>query len=150
VVDSREKGSRAELLVKKELIRLTGLGFQRVPGSGALAPVHGLKADIYVPNEKNLYAIEVKHYKEDHLTSSIITGKNPQVLEWWKQAVRQGEQTGKKPLLIFKFDRSKIFVGFESIVTGTYRYITISVDDYLLNVALLEDWVTNEKPEFIK
>ena len=57
MVDSREKGARAELAVKKELIRLTGLAFQRVPGSGALAPVHGLKGDPYIPNEENLYAI---------------------------------------------------------------------------------------------
>jgi len=85
MVDSRDKGARAESLVKNALRRVTGLNWERTPGSGALNEKHGLKADLYVPNEKNLYAVEVKHYAEDHLTSSVLTAKTPQLIEWWNK-----------------------------------------------------------------
>jgi len=69
-----------------------------------------LKGDIYIPNAANRFCIEVKHYKDDHLTSKILTSKNPQLMEWWLQAVRQGEQVDMSPMLFFKFDRSKWFM----------------------------------------
>jgi Holliday junction resolvase len=149
MVDSREKGARAELAIRDVMRKLTGLKFERVPGSGALNEKHGLKGDLYLPNEKNLYAIEVKHYAEDHLTSAVLTGKNPQLLEWWKQAVRQGIQVDKKPLLIFKFDRSKLFVAFEDMPSGGYRSICISLDEHEFHVSLLEDYIKAESPKFI-
>lgn len=149
MVDSRDKGARAESLVKNALRRVTGLNWERTPGSGALNEKHGLKADLYVPNEKNLYAVEVKHYAEDYLTSNILTAKSPQLIEWWKQAVRQGKQVNKTPLLIFKFDRSKLFVAFTELPSGSYRYILIRVDEHEFFVALLDDYLTGENPKFI-
>lgn len=149
MVDSKDKGTRAELLVRDTLRKLTGLTFERTPLSGALDAKHGLKSDLYVPNEKNLYAIEVKHYKDDHVSSKILTDKTPQILTFWEQAVREANQTNKKPLLIFKFDRSKIFVAFQEIPKETYRSIYIVLGTYEFYVALLEDWVLNESPKFI-
>ena len=101
-VDPRAKGARAETLIRDKLREYTGLQWERVPSSGALDPKHGLKGDLYVPNEKNLYVVEVKHYAEDHLTSKVLTDKTPQLLEWWGQAVRQGIQVSKTPLLPFE------------------------------------------------
>jgi hypothetical protein len=149
MVDSRDKGARAETVVRDTLRKLTGLKWERTPGSGALNEKHGLKGDLYVPNEKNEYCVEVKHYADDHLTSALLTGKNPQLIEWWKQAIRQGIQVSRKPLLIFKFDRSKMFVAFEDLPTGAYRTMFINIDEYCFNVALLEDFLTHEKPKFI-
>lgn len=149
-VDSRGKGARIETDVKKKLRELTGLGWERVPGSGALDPKHLLKADLYVPGEGNLYAVEVKGYKEDHINSGLLTHKTPQIIEFWEQTVRQSVQVNKKPLLIFKFDRSKIFVAFEDKPTKDYRHIFLSVEGWEFYTALLEDWLTNEKPKFIK
>ena len=113
MVDSRRKGATAELKARDELRKATGLQWQRTPGSGALHADHMLKGDLYVPNAKNKFCIEVKHYKDDNLTSKILTSKSPIFLEWWAQAVRQGEQVKMNPLLIFKFDRSKWFVAFK-------------------------------------
>ena len=149
MVDSRDKGARAESLVKNALRRATGLNWERTPGSGALNEKHGLKADLYVPNEKNLYAVEVKHYAEDHLTSSVLTSKTPQLIEWWKQAIRQGKQVSKIPLLVFKFDRSKLFVAFTEVPSGSYRYMLIRVDEHEFFVALLDDYLPSENPKFI-
>lgn len=150
MVDSKQKGSRAELLIRNELRKLTGLGFERTPLSGALDAKHGLKSDLYIPNEKNIYAIEVKHYKDDHLTSSILSGKDPQLFIFWRQAIREAKETNKRPLLIFKFDRSKIFVAFEDMPSSSsFRFVYISADGLEFYVALLDSWIKNETPKFI-
>lgn len=149
MVDSRAKGARTETVVRDTLKKHTGLGWERVPGSGALDPKHQLKADLYVPGRTNLYAVEVKGYADDHISSTLLTGKNPQLIEFWKQSVRQGQQVNKKPLLAFKFDRSKIFVAFLDMPTANYRYIFVSVDEHEFYVALLEDWLVNEQPKFV-
>jgi hypothetical protein len=149
MVDSRAKGARTETVVRDALKKHTGLGWERVPGSGALDPKHQLKADLYVPGRTNLYAVEVKGYAEDHISSALLTGKNPQLIEFWKQSVRQGQQVNKKPLLAFKFDRSKIFVAFLDMPTANYRYLFVSIDEHEFYVALLEDWLVNEQPKFV-
>jgi hypothetical protein len=149
MVDSRAKGARTETVVRDALKKHTGLGWERVPGSGALDPKHQLKADLYVPGRTNLYAVEVKGYAEDHISSALLTGKNPQLIEFWKQSVRQGQQVNKKPLLAFKFDRSKIFVAFLDMPTSNYRYIFVSIDEHEFYIALLEDWLVNEQPKFV-
>lgn len=148
VVDSRAKGARAESVVRDILRERTGLQWERVPGSGALDPKHKLKGDLYLPDSKNNYCVEVKHYAEDHLTSKLLTSKTPQLVAFWEQCVRQGQQVGREPLLIYKFDRSKVFVGFAKEPTQIYNYITISVDDHLFHTAELETWLNNEKPKF--
>lgn len=148
-VDPRAKGARAESVVKDALKLATGLKWERVPGSGALNEKHGLKGDLYVPNEKNLWCVEVKHYAEDHLDSRLLTSKDPQLIQFWKQAIRQGEQVGKEPLLIFKFDRSKLFAAFREFPSGGYSYIFISAQGYEFYVALLDQWLAAEGPKFI-
>ncbi len=148
-VDPRAKGARAETLIRDQLRALTGLNWERVPSSGALDPKHGLKGDLYVPNEKNLYCVEVKHYIDDHLTSKMLTDKNPQFIEWWEQAVRQGNQIDKIPLLLFKFDRSKIFAAFQDMPSADYRYLFFNGLGYEVYISLLEDFIKYEQPEFI-
>lgn len=149
MVDSREKGARAEIGARDILRKNTELQWERVPGSGALNEKHLLKGDLYVPGKDNKYVVEVKHYADDHLTSAVLTGKNPQIIEWWEQAIRQGKQVSKKPLLIFKFDRSKYFAAFEDFPSHNYRYMFVSVKEYEFYTALLEDYLIYEKPRFI-
>jgi hypothetical protein len=149
VVDARAKGARTETTVRDLLKKHTNLGWERVPGSGALDPKHQLKGDLYVPGRTNLYCTEVKGYAEDHLTSALLTGKNPQLIEFWKQCIRQGVQVNKKPLLIFKFDRSKVFAAYCDMPNNNYRYMFVSIDGYEFYVSLLEDWLTHEHPQFV-
>lgn len=149
VVDARAKGARTETVVRDLLKKHTNLGWERVPGSGALDPKHLLKGDLYVPGRTNLYCTEVKGYAEDHLTSALLTGKNPQLIEFWKQSVRQGQQVDKKPLLAFKFDRSKVFAAYREMPNHDYRYMFVSIDDHEFYVSLLEDWLVREQPQFV-
>lgn len=149
MVDSRAKGAVAETAVKKELIKLTGLNWERVPGSGALDPKHGLKADLYCPGVLNYYAVEVKHYKECHIDHTLISGKSPILLEWWSQCQRQANQVNKKPLLIFKHDRSKLYCAFTDIPEGNYPFLLVNKEGYELYISLLADFITYNKPIFI-
>lgn len=149
MVDSREKGARAETVVRDKLRELTGLKWERTPGSGALGAQHSLKGDLYIPNATNLYAVEVKHYKDSHLDSTVLTAKNPTLLDWWEQATRQGIQVSKIPLLIFKHDRSKIFCAFEEMPSVDYNFFYINRLPYQFYVALLEDFIEFEQPKFI-
>jgi hypothetical protein len=114
MVDSRAKGRTAETNAKKELIKLTGLGWERTPLSGALSTKHKLKGDLYVPDTPIKYCVEVKHYKDDHLSSKILTNKNTQFQIWWEQTIREAREIEKEPLLLFKFDRSKWFAAFSN------------------------------------
>jgi len=138
MVDSRQKGGRAEAALKKVLRDATGINFQRTPGSGALAPTHMLKGDIYIPNAANRFCIEVKHYKDDHLNSKILTSKTPQLIEWWEQAVRQGGQVDMIPLLFFKHDRGKWFMATVEPLSID-RCIDVSFDDHFFSIYNVED-----------
>jgi len=146
---SKDKGTRAEAAGKGLLIKHTGLNWQRVPGSGALNKAHFLKGDLYVPDEGNLFCVEVKHYKSDHISSKLITDKTSQLSKWWEQALRQGDEVDKKPLLLFKFDRSKFFVAFEQKPSSRkYKYLYYSEE--MVYIAKLEDWLLHEDIKFIK
>lgn len=150
MVDSRAKGARTETVARDALRKYTGLGWERVPGSGALDPKHQLKGDLYVPGRTNLFAVEVKGYAEDHVNSGLLSNKTPQLVEFWKQTVRQGTQVDKKPLLIFKFDRSKLFVAFGDMpTTNNYRHVFVSVDEHEFFIALLDSWLQHEQPQFV-
>lgn len=149
MVDSRDKGARAETVVRDALREYTGHKWERVPGSGALNEKHGLKGDLYIPNATNLFCVEVKHYSECQIDHSLISGKNPQLIQWWQQAVRQGSQVNRKPLLIFKHDRSKLFCAFFDFPSAEYPHIFVNKEGHEFFIALLDDWITEENPKFI-
>ncbi len=151
MVDSREKGARAEAALVKLLKQHTKHNWKRVPGSGALHEDHGLKGDVYVPNEHNYYAIEVKHYKDCQLTSKVLTDKNPMLLQWWEQAERQAKQTDKKPILFFKHDRSKWFVAFsnQDTVFWTSAPKSLMINDKIV-VLVFEEFIQRSRIEKIK
>lgn len=150
MVDPRAKGAKAETVIRDFLRKHTGLQWERVPGSGALDEKHGLKGDLYVPNEKNLYCVECKHYADDHFNSSLFSGINPQLMQWWSQTARQAKQVNKKPLLVFKHDRSKLLVMHENYPKGDYRHAALYIFNENLYVSLLEDWLVIDKPKFIE
>ena len=125
MVDSRQKGARAELQARDLLRKHTGLKWERVPGSGALHEKHGLKGDLYIPGEHNLFCVEVKHYKDDQISTKLLTGTSPTFIGWWEQTVREADQVGKIPMLLFKHDRSKWFMASE-LVAGSERSLVYS------------------------
>lgn len=149
MVDSRAKGARGETVVRDTLRKLTGHQWERTPGSGALNAKHLLKGDLYIPGVDNKYCVEVKSYEEDHLTSKYLTGSKPQISVWWDQTIRESGEVNKKPVLIFKFNRSKLFVAFQmdSHIEIQSRFVYLSHDKIF--VMLLEDWIKELKPEWV-
>lgn len=123
----------------------TGLKFERVPASGAL---EYLKGDLYVPNNKNFYCIEVKNYKDSPLTDKVFTAqKTNNLIRWWRKVVIQAAGGDQKPLLFFKYDRSKVFVVTEIKPINTTQYLQIAfLNCYIL---LAEVWLELEEVEFI-
>ena len=143
MVDSRAKGQRGEYLVRDMLRDATGLQFERVPSSGALSY---LKGDLYVPDAKNLFCIEVKNYEKSPLTDKIFTNKTNYFLQWWDKIVKQAELKLQQPLLFFKYSRSKVFVA-TTIEPKKCKYMYINwLDCYVL---LAEEWLQQEKVEFV-
>lgn len=143
MVDSRAKGARGEYLVRDLLREYTKLQFERVPSSGALSY---LKGDLYVPDEKNLFCIEVKNYEKSPFTDKIFTNKTNYLLQWWDKIINQAQLKQQRPLLFFKYSRSKIFV-VTDIKPENVHYAHISwLGCY---VALAEDWLKKEELEFI-
>jgi Holliday junction resolvase len=144
MVDSRAKGAEGERQVKELLRKHTNLPFERVPMSGALP---FMKGDLFVPDTSIAYCIEVKFYKDSHFDDKILTNKSNEFISWWEQAVRQGELTSKKPLLFFKYNRSKIFVAVREAPDKVSKYFYVShLDCYVM---LAEEWLINETPRFI-
>ena len=144
MVDSRAKGAMGEKQVKKMLRKHTGLAFERVPMSGALP---FMKGDLCVPDTPMHYCIEVKFYKNTHFDDKVLTNKSNEFTRWWDQAVSQAKKTSKKPVLFFKYNRSKIFVAVkdEPIKTRKYMYVA-HLGCYVM---IAEEWLINERPEFI-
>lgn len=149
MVDSKAKGARGETIVRDAMRSLTGLGWERTPGSGALDPKHQLKGDLYIPNSKNNYCVEVKNYADDELSTKLLTGVSPIMLTWWEQAIRQGIQVDKKPLLVFKHNRSKLFAAFEDAQYKNYSHIDVRIKSCEFRIALLEDFVKQEDPQWV-
>lgn len=144
MVDSRAKGARGEYLVRDMLRAHTGLQFERVPNSGAL---EYLKGDLYVPNERNRFCIEVKNYADSPLTDKVFTAqKTNNLIKWWKKICVQAENGGQKPLLFFKYNRSAVFVVTELKPEKRLDYMFISfLNCYIL---LADVWLENEEVEF--
>ena len=140
MVDSRAKGARGEYLVRDMLREATGLKFERVPASGAL---EYLKGDLYVPNQRNHYCIEVKNYKDSPFSDKILTAKKTNnLIKWWRKIVIQAKGGDQKPLLFFKYDRSKVFVATEQTPETTDDYIWVAfLDCYVM---LAEDFLREE------
>ena len=148
MVDSKAKGARGEDAAKKKLKELTGLNWERVPLSGAMHQRLMMKGDLFIPGVDNVYCVEVKNYQDDHLTSKYLTDKTPQFSIWWAQTIREAGQVNKLPLLIFKFNRSKFFVAFQSENTPKSDFIYLSKDN--VYVMLLETWISEYTPKFIQ
>ena len=140
---SKAKGSRAELLARDLLRSATGLKWERTPLSGALHESHKLSGDIYVPGEKNLYTIEVKHYADSHINHLLINGVNHQIEKWWDQTLREAGENCNSPVLIIKHDRSKFYAVVEK--STLIPRLSVYRDDASFDIIMLEDWLMEDR-----
>ena len=106
MVNSRQKGSRAEQQIAHLLGINSGETFTQTPGSGS----GKIKGDLYVPHKHNIFTIEVKHYKDMCFNHKIFTQRSNVFVNWWSKLCVQAEEMKQEPLLIFKENHSQWYV----------------------------------------
>lgn len=141
---SKTKGSAYEAKITKLLTEEFGKEFRRVPLSGSL---EWLKGDIFVPTDTAWfpYTIECKHYAEIDW-SNLLTAKTSDLHNFWKQTVREAEVMKRKPLLIFRWNRSKDYVAYNDDIKVA-DYVEISAFDNKFKISLLSDWLIAVKSQ---
>jgi len=141
---SKIKGSAYEAKIKRYLNSHFDIEFERMPLSGS---IEYLKGDIWTPHDTAAwpYCIECKHYK-DIQWNNLLTAKTTDLLNFWRQAVREAEVMRKEPLLIFRWNRSKDFVGWSDNVKVDH-YIEIKSFGCHFKVTQLDDWVKAVKEQ---
>jgi hypothetical protein len=76
---------------------------------------------------------------------------NPQLSQFWEQTVRESGQVNKKPLLIYKYDRSKLYACMDDLLVEQkdypHRYLYSHEGFYITR---LEQWINFCKPEWTK
>ncbi len=141
---SKIKGSAYEAKIKRYLNSQFDIEFERMPLSGS---IEYLKGDLWTPHDTAAwpYCIECKHYK-DIQWNNLLTAKTTDLLNFWRQAVREAEVMRKEPLLIFRWNRSKDFVGWSDNVKVDH-YIEIKSFGCHFKVTQLDDWVKAVKEQ---
>ena len=136
MVNPRAKGALGENKVKEFLDARTPYTFERTPGSGNGT----IKGDLHIPKYRNVFCIEVKNYAESPFNDKILTNKTNDFVLWWTKLQKQS--VGKKPLLIFKYNRSKLFVATDVKPAKVEKYIDIPwLNCYIM---LLDEWIERE------
>ena len=141
---SKIKGSVYEAKIKRYLNSHFDIEFERMPLSGS---IEYLKGDLWTPHDTAAwpYCIECKHYK-DIQWNNLLTAKTTDLLNFWRQAVREAEVMRKEPLLIFRWNRSKDFVGWSDDVKVDH-YVEIKSFGCHFKVTQLDDWVKAVKDQ---
>ena len=141
---SKIKGSAYEAKIKRYLNSHFDIEFERMPLSGS---IEYLKGDIWTTHDTAAwpYCIECKHYK-DIQWNNLLTAKTTDLLNFWRQAVREAEVMRKEPLLIFRWNRSKDFVGWSDDVEVNH-YVEIKSFGCHFKVTQLDDWVKAVKEQ---
>ena len=143
MVNSRQKGATGENTVRDMLIKATGLGFERVPGSGCGA----IKGDLHVPGKRNRFCIEVKNYAESPLSDKVLTNKTNNLNVWWTKLCTQAKACRQEPLLFFRYNRSKTFVAthIKPAVLNKFLYIS-TLDCYIM---ISDEWLQSERTTWL-
>ena len=135
---SKIKGSAYEAKIRDLLTAELKIEFKRMPLSGS---IEYLKGDLWTPHDTAAwpYCIECKHYK-DIQWNNLLTAKTTDLLQFWRQTIREAEVMRKKPLLIFRWNRSKDFVGWNDEIKVDH-YIEIKSFGCHFKITQLDDWI---------
>lgn len=136
MVNTRQKGKIGENKVREFLNSNTEHIFEYTPGSGS----GSIKGDLHIPGYKNVFCIEVKNYAESPFNDKILTNKTNDFVQWWTKLVKQAGTM--RPLLFFKYNRSKLFVATDIKPTNVEKYIDIPwLNCYIM---LSDEWISKE------
>ncbi len=139
---SKLKGSAFETKIRDVLTEELGIKFERTPLSGSISYLRG---DLWVPSDTKgfEFVIECKHYAELEF-NNLLTAKSTDILEFWKQALDEAQVMNKKPLVIFRWNRSKDFILWDTDMNLEHQ-IEYKVFGYQFKMGLLSDWLDKFK-----
>ena len=140
---SKQKGAKFERDVCTILTKSLGKEFKRVPLSGSL---EYLKGDVWCPTDTNFFpfCVECKHHREIPF-NNLLTAKTSPIWEFWTQTIREAKVMDKAPLLVFKWDRSKVFCAFvTSAIKVSPRYEVVANGSHI-TICLLDDFLAAYK-----
>ena len=139
---SKIKGSAYEAKIRDLLTEQLKIEFKRMPLSGSL---EYLKGDLWTPHDTAAwpYCIECKHYAEVNW-NGLLTAKSSDLLEFWRQAVREAKVMKKKPLVIYRWNRSKDYICWNDGIDLNLQ-ITYKGFDCEFKMGLLQDWLDEYK-----
>jgi hypothetical protein len=169
----KAKGNSFENIVAKKLTAaLTPLKFIRTQGSGArvggknfetIGQMFGEDAlklfvgDVVPVNEKDSgvvfnFSIECKSYAKSDSFETMVAG-NANIFKWIHEAIDDAAKVNKVPLLIFKWNRSPIYVAMlhgDNIMHQPR--ISLSQNGCIIDIFYLDDllpsqnfWITNKE-----
>jgi hypothetical protein len=135
---SKIKGSAYEAKIRDLLTEQLKIEFKRMPLSGSL---EYLKGDLWTPHDTAAwpYCIECKHYAEVNW-NGLLTAKSSDLLDFWRQAVREAKVMKKKPLVIYRWNRSKDYICWSDDI-NLEPQITYKGFDCEFKMGLLQDWL---------
>lgn len=136
------KGSTYEAKIALLLTKELKLEFKRVPLSGSLS---WLKGDL-IPIDNTAafpYCIECKHYSEVDW-NNLLTAKTSTILGFWEQTLREAKVMKKRPLLIYRWNRSKDYVCWDSDIEIESQ-ISYRGFGHSFKMGLLSDWIKEYK-----
>ena len=135
---SKIKGGVYEAKIAKLLTNEFGVEFRRVPLSGS---IDYLKGDVWTPHDTAWwpYAVECKHYK-DIQWNNLLTSRTTDMLQFWRQTIREAEVMKKKPLLIFRWNRSKDFAAFDDDLEVNHC-VKVKSFNCEFKISLLDEWI---------
>lgn len=142
---SKIKGSAYEAKIRDMLNEeFKNIRFERVPLSGS---IEYLKGDIWTPHDTAAWpwCIEAKHYA-DIEWNNLLTAKTTDLIRFWEQALREADVMKKKPLLIFRWNRSKDFVAYNDDIV-VESYVQVNSFGYSFKISLFTDWVAAVKKQ---
>ena len=145
---SKAKGTTFETAMVKLLTQELGMEFKRMPLSGAISY---LKSDLWVPSDTAAwpFSTECKSYAEIEW-NNLLTAKSTELHEFWRQVLKDAETMKKKPLLLFKWNRSKPYAGYNDFTIECESYVEIKSFGHNFRIALLTDWLEAYKKKLPK
>jgi hypothetical protein len=147
---SRNKGAGFENQVAKLVSAAFGTLYKRTPLSGGWAKGNKIAAGDLVPiDSEQRFCFECKKV-EGWTLDGIFSGNRALFSGWWKQLLDECP-AGIIPVLVFSRNRAPIYVAVrnsdvEDDSVFAYPYAAFSEAGVMLNIFLLENFLTFSKP----
>lgn len=153
---SRRKGSRVERDVARLLQQALGGRWSRVPLSGGWGnrAEFATCGDVITTIADFPFTVECKAVEGWHLEQLLTSPDKCPIVAWWRQAVAEAREAGRRPLLVFTRNFQPIFAVLRAgdaealdLAVGA-RGLTVRVGDDAVIVVLFGDLLPALKARF--